>query len=115
MQSKTVQTSQFDHFKKIIGDRHRNGLSVSEFCQLHSISKNQYYYWRVRIEGKKYKSHKKSRQSFVPVTLPASLSPKAEICITLPDSTTISIPGKYCKEYLPIVLQALKGSVCSCN
>ena len=37
-------------WSEIIHDRKASGLMVDEYCELHSLSRNQYYYWLREIK-----------------------------------------------------------------
>jgi transposase-like protein len=111
-----TQHQQKERFRKLISQRARSGLTISEFCKQHSVSEYQYYYWRVRIEGKRKQIPKKSSQSFLPIPLQTAVSPVREITITLPSSTTISLPAQDYQQSLPIILKTLSGgSSCNCK
>lgn len=62
-------------WSEIIHDRKASGLMVDEYCELHSLSRNQYYYWLREIK-------KQALDSCAPQLV--ELKPSAIIEPTLP-------------------------------
>lgn len=44
-----VRESRIQHWTKIFEDRINSGHSTKEYCNIHGISKDQYYYWLRKV------------------------------------------------------------------
>ncbi len=112
MGRKTDQKSR-ETWRKLLEQKQRSGLTVTEFCQREGLSPSAYYAWRRKLHGPQTRptSHAtpmgrkgaqtrrkektpKSRPSgaFVQVPLPAAAAVNAWIEVVLADGTVIRLP-----------------------
>ena len=88
-----TQEFRLEQWKEIIQDRINSGLIVDEYCKLHNLSRNSYFYWLRKIKMDLLKTQVLKNSSNKP---PQEESTIVEICPSqslqlVPDSSATNI------------------------
>ena len=81
--SQLAQQVRIEQWMQIIDDRIQSGLTINDYCNLHNISRNQYFYWLRRVRKNAI------QQSPQFAELPAPAEPCASINDELSNSAFI--------------------------
>ena len=70
--AKVIHQAQLTNWANLIREQQESSMNVTKFCEAHSISKSQFYYWRGRITEQFVESQ---LPDIVPITLPITGQP----------------------------------------
>ena len=95
------------YWRKICDDWQKSGETQLAYCQRLSIKINTFTYWRAKFSD----MNKKSKKTFMKVTLPAlpSVEQEKPIIIQLLSGVKIILPAKIGKDQLSNILEMLGG------
>lgn len=80
-----TQQIRLNQWAAIIKDRNESGMIIDEYCKLHNLSKNAYYYWL-----RKVKAAALEQAGFVEVSLP-QISEEAQVSVPVVFQTQMVI------------------------
>lgn len=81
--SKVIHQAKLNDWANTIREQQASSLSVTQWCDLHQLSKTQFYYWKRQLKGEFVKS---ALPDIVPISTPVPNT----CCTSCATETTIS-------------------------
>ena len=91
----------------IIHDRCESGMNVSEYCHMHDISKNSYYYWLKKLKENVLETSGVTFAEITPYSTATDGDSKTKDISVSIGGAVINIPEGTSKELLSMVVEVL--------
>lgn len=94
----------------IIHDRCESGMNVSEYCEMHDISKNSYYYWLKRLKENVLETSGVTFAEITPYSTGTDDDSRSKDISVSIGTAVINIPEGSSKELLSMVVEVLNDA-----
>lgn len=91
--TKVMRQAKLNSWAESIRDQQEGSLTVAEWCDLHNVTKHQFYYWKKKLQDQYVESH---LPEILPLPIESLSSPNdtsctsRTTCATIPNSTNPS-------------------------